>query len=149
MKQYVLDTSALLAYIESEEGIAQIDDLFQQALDDQIELFVSVISCIEVFYVTLQEQGEATAKERLNLIADLPVTQESVDKNLTEIIGVIKATRTMSFADSCIAGLAKYKQAILVHKDPEYEQIEDELQQLKLPYKIKPKKSIAKSSKGE
>ncbi len=41
----------------------------------------------------------------------------------------------LSFADSCIAGLAKFKQAKLVHKDPEYEQIQNDIEQLKLPYK--------------
>ncbi len=41
----------------------------------------------------------------------------------------------MSLADSCIAGLAKFKSAILVHKDPEFEQVEDIIDQLKLPYK--------------
>ncbi len=43
----------------------------------------------------------------------------------------------MSFADSCIAGLAKFMDATLVHKDPEFEQIEDEVKQFKLKYKKK------------
>jgi len=60
---------------------------------------------------------------------------------LTRIIGEIKATKTMSFADCCIAGLAKFKQATLVHKDPEYEQMEDEMKQFKLPYKQKKKRN--------
>jgi hypothetical protein len=41
----------------------------------------------------------------------------------------------MSFADSCIAGLAKFKNAVLVHKDPEFEQIEEDVKQFKLKYK--------------
>jgi predicted nucleic acid-binding protein len=139
MNSYILDTSALLAYIENEEGVAEIEDLFGQALDEKVELFVSVISRIEVLYVSLREQGEIVARERLKLLDDLPIIQEAVDERLTEIIAAIKATRTMSFADSCIAGLAKYKQAILVHKDPEYEQIKGDVQQLKLPYKKKAK----------
>ena len=139
MNKYILDTSALLAYIENEDGTSEIEELFRQALEDKIELFISVISCIEVGYVSWREQGETVARERLRLIDDLPVSQEAVDERLVETIAAIKATRTMSFADSCIAGLAKFKQAKLVHKDPEYEQIENEIQQLRLPYKKKPK----------
>jgi predicted nucleic acid-binding protein len=93
------------------------------------------------FYITWQEQGKEVAAERLKLIDDLTVIQEPVDSQLTKIIGEIKATKAMSFADCCIAGLAKFKQAALVHKDPEYEHIENEIMQLKLPYKQKKKRN--------
>jgi len=42
----------------------------------------------------------------------------------------------MSMADAWITALAKIKKAILVHKDPEFESIEKEIEVLKLPYKI-------------
>jgi len=137
MTRYVLDTSALLTYIENEEGVKEVDDLLLKALDNEIVLYISLVSCIEVFYITWQEQGKEVAAERLKLIDDLMIIQEPVDSQLTKIIGEIKATKTMSFADCCIAGLAKFKEATLVHKDPEYEQIENEIKQLKLPYKKK------------
>jgi len=137
MSDYVLDTSALLAYIEDEEGAAEVEALLQQTVDEEVSLFISVVSCIEIFYISWREQGKDVAIERLRLINDLMITQEPVDDRLTQVIGEIKATHTMSFADCCIAGLAKVKQAILVHKDPEYEQVESEIQQLKLPYKRK------------
>ncbi len=141
MIQYVLDTSALLTYIENEEGATEVEALLQKALDAEIVLYISMVSCIEVFYITWQEQGKEAAVERLKLIDDLTVIQEPVDSQLTKIIGEIKATKAMSFADCCIAGLAKFKQATLVHKDPEYEQIENEIKQLKLPYKQKKKRN--------
>ena len=135
MTQYVLDTSAIFAFIENEEGVDEVEKLLQKALDDEIVLTISIVSCIEVFYISWHEQGEQTAVERLQLINDLTIIQEPVDSQLIRIIGEIKAVKTMSFADCCIAGLAKFKQATLVHKDPEYEQIADEIKQLKLPYK--------------
>jgi predicted nucleic acid-binding protein len=137
MTQYVLDTSSLLTYIEDEEGATEVEALLQKALDADAVLYISMVSCIEVFYITWQEQGKEVAAERLKLIDDLMVIQEPVDSQLTKIIGEIKATKAMSFADCCIAGLAKFKQATLVHKDPEYEQIENEIKQFKLPYKQK------------
>ena len=139
MMQYVLDTSALLTYIENEEGTSEIEALLQKALDEDVVLYISTVSCIEVFYITWQEQGKEVATERLKSIDDLMILQEPVVSQLNQIIGEIKATKAMSFADCCIAGLAKSKKAILVHKDPEYEQIENEIQQLKLPYKQKNK----------
>ena len=141
MTQYVLDTSSLLTYIENEEGATEVEALLQKALDADAVLYISMVSCIEVFYITWQEQGKEVATERLKLIDDLMVIQEPVDSQLTKIIGEIKATKAMSFADCCIAGLAKFKQATLVHKDPEYEQIEKEIKQFKLPYKQKKKQN--------
>jgi predicted nucleic acid-binding protein len=140
MTRYVLDTSALLTYIENEEGVEKVESLLQKALDEELELYVSTVSCIEVFYISWREQGEDVARERLKLIDDLMVIQEPVEDRLTEIIGEIKATTAaISFADCCIAGLAKSKQATLVHKDPEFEKIKGKIKQLKLPYKRKVK----------
>lgn len=136
-KAYVFDTSALLAYIENEEGVIKIESLLLQALDNDIEITISIISNIELFYITLREQGEKKANERLGLIKDLPIKQEPLNQKMVKIIGKIKANNPMSLADCCIAGLAKAKKATLVHKDPEFEKVAKEVKQIKLPYKLK------------
>jgi predicted nucleic acid-binding protein len=139
MMPYVLDTSALLTYIENEEGTPEVEALLEKAISEELALYISIVTCIEVFYISWREQGKEVATERLQLIDDLMVIQEPLDSRLTQIIGQIKATKTMSFADCCIAGLAKAKRATLVHKDPEYEQMGEEITQFKLPYKQKAK----------
>ncbi len=137
MKRYVLDTSALFAYIENEEGVELLESLFEQAINEKIGLYISEVTCIEVYYISLSEQGDQIANERLKLIDDMLLIREPLDSKLTKVIGRIKANNAMSFADCCIAGLAKLKKAVLIHKDPEFEQIEKEIKQLKLPYKQK------------
>ena len=140
MKEYVFDTSALLTYIENEEGIETVESLLMKALNEENKIFISTVTMIEVFYISMQEQGRTVAEERLSLIETLPLIQESLMPNITKTIGEMKAVKSMSFADCCIAGLSKSKKAILVHKDPEFEQVEDEIRQLKFPYKKKVKK---------
>ena len=49
--------------------------------------------------------------------------------------GAFKANHHLSVADAWIAALAKERNAILVHKDPEFDQIEAMINVLKLPYK--------------
>jgi len=56
-----------------------------------------------------KSKGEEVAIERLDLIDNLLVGREPLDKDLTKIVGEIKATKTMSFADCCIAGLQNSK----------------------------------------
>ena len=53
MSQYVLDTSALLAYIENEDGASEVEQVLMETLDGQHALSVSVVSYIEVFYISL------------------------------------------------------------------------------------------------
>jgi predicted nucleic acid-binding protein len=135
MSNYVLDTSALLAYIEDEEGADEVETLLMKALDKTDELFISMVTCIEIFYISSREQGDVIAGERLTLIESLPLVQEPLNQGLIKIVGKIKAANSMSFADACIAGLSKFKNAVLVHKDPEFEQIETDVKQFKLKYK--------------
>ena len=137
MNRYVLDTSALFALIENEEGVSEVETLLLQAIEGQHELVISIVSEIEVFYISLREQGEVIAHERLGLLNDLPVKHELLDVNLIRIIGELKAGYSLSFADCCIAGLAREIGAVLVHKDPEFEAIEPLVAQYKLPYKPK------------
>lgn len=137
MSMYVLDTSALLAYIENEDGVADIERVLLETLDNKHKLYVSVVSFIEVFYISCQEQGQKAATERMQFLKDLPLIPEPLNENVVEVVGALKASHTMSFADCCIAGLAKEKKAVLIHKDPEFEQVEKEIVQLRLPYKIR------------
>jgi predicted nucleic acid-binding protein len=41
----------------------------------------------------------------------------------------------LSFADAIIAAVARLHEAVLVHKDPEFETLADEISLLNLPYK--------------
>jgi len=48
----------------------------------------------------------------------------------------MKAKHRISVADAWIAALAQESSATLVHKDPEFEVMGDQIQVLKLPYKV-------------
>lgn len=135
MKNYILDTSAILTLIENEPGIEDVEKILLDAIEGKIQIFISVISLIETYYVSLREQGKTIADERLQLIDNLPIKQQALFPELARVIGDIKANKSMSFADCCVAGFAKIYKAIIVHKDPEFEQIKDEIKQHRLPYK--------------
>ncbi len=135
MKTYILDTSALLTFIENEAGVEDVEKLLLDAIEGKVQIFISAVSTIQLYYVSLREQGKTVADERLQLIDGLPIKQQSLHSDMAKIIGEIKESKSMSFADCCIAGLAKIYKATIVHKDPEFEQIKDELKQHKLPYK--------------
>ena len=139
MNKYVFDTSALLTFIEDEEGIEIVESLLIKSVEKEIEIFISAVTLIELFYISAREQSVEIAEQRLELLNSIPLKQEALKPQFTQMIGKLKASHSMSFADCCIAGLAKYKNAVLVHKDPEFEQVASEINLLTLPYKKKNK----------
>ena len=135
MKKIVLDTSALITLIEEEPGAEEVEKIIQETLDGEHQVFISIIAKIELFYISVQEQNLSIAKQRMQLINDLPLNTVDVKDDLIETIGKLKAKHSISFADSCIAGLAKNLNAKLVHKDPEFEYLENQIKLTPLPYK--------------
>ncbi len=132
---YVLDTSAWLALIEDEEGADLVQQILEKAKSGEVDILVSFMSFMEVMYITLQEQDLGEADERVNFMAALPITRVESNSSLAIFAAKLKANYHISVADAWIAALAKERNATLVHKDPEFEQIEGDIQVLKLPYK--------------
>jgi uncharacterized protein len=134
---YVLDTSAVMAFIEEEDGADIVEELIEQAKFENVTIILSFMTFMEVYYISLDEHGEKEARERLRLMKSLPFLRVDSTETMGIIASKIKSDCHLSVADAWIAALAKQRNAILVHKDPEFEQIESEIQVLKLPYKTK------------
>ena len=134
-KNYILDTSALLTYIEEEEGTNDVENLLVEAEKGNIDIYVTFISLTEVFYITIQEKDEEEAHQRINLIQSLAVKVVESYEELNLGAARLKATNRLSLADSYIAALCKEYQGILVHKDPEFEQLSLSIKEYRLPYK--------------
>jgi len=132
---YVLDTSALLTLIEDEAGADQVQELLEKAKRGEALLLVSFMSFMEVYYISLQERGQEEAQERVKLMAALPMLRVESSKSLGVQAGIFKAAHRLSVADAWIAALAQERNATLMHKDPEFEQVESTVKVVKLPYK--------------
>lgn len=133
---YVLDTSALLTYIEDEEGSEYIENLLIRAEKEDVDIYIAFISLTEVFYVTFRENDETEASRRIKLIRSLAVSVQESDENLNIMAAKLKAKNTISLADAYIAALCQAHNAILVHKDPEFEKIASLIKEHRLPYKM-------------
>ncbi len=132
---FVLDTSALLAYIEDEDGAEYAEDLLIKAEHNEITIYIAFVSLTEVMYITLQEKDEDTAQARVDLIKSLSCTIEESSENLNFAAARLKAKNRISLADAYIAALCQERNGILVHKDPEFEKLTPAINQHKLPYK--------------
>ena len=133
--RYVLDSSALFALFEDEDGAEIVQNMLEKAEKGEVTIFSSFACYTEVFYITWQEMGADEAQRRLDLMSELAITRVESSQNLGLIAGRLKANHRISFADAWMAATAMILGAILVHKDPEFEELEDELEMLRLPYK--------------
>jgi predicted nucleic acid-binding protein len=134
-KPYILDTSALLTYIEDEEGSDEVEELLVKAENGEVEIYIAFISITEVFYITLQEKDETEAMRRIKLIQSLAVKLVESYEDLNLAAGKLKSANRISLADSYISALCQEYKGTLVHKDPEFEKMSFSLKEHRLPYK--------------
>jgi len=128
---YLLDTSALLSFIEDEEGADRVEQALKQK-----ETIVPWPILLEMYYITLQEEGQSEADRRFALIKQLKVNiLYDMDEATVLTAARLKARHHVSFADAIIAAFAIRKDAILIHKDPEFEALTGLLKMEALPYK--------------
>jgi len=76
-----------------------------------------------------------TNKSTYAELKGLPIQQIAPDESILLQAGSIKAIYRLSVADAWIIASALRMQATLVHKDPEFEQVEHILPMLRLPYR--------------
>lgn len=102
---YVFDTSAVLALIEDEEGANVVFDLLEKADADNIVIYVSFMSFMEVYYIALRERDETEAQVRLQLMNDMPILRVDSNETLGILTSQFKASYRLSNADAWIAAL--------------------------------------------
>ena len=134
MKHYLLDTSALLALRDDEQGAEQVANILMQAEEGKVTVFGCFMTLMEVFYRVWKDENEVEGKLAYVQCKSLPIVWVHESTELLEQASEIKANYRLSLADAWIAASAVLKDACLVHKNPEFEII-DNIKQNPLPYK--------------
>ena len=130
-RPWLLDTSALLSFIEDETGA----DRIEQALKQPTTLVPWPV-LLETHYVTLQKRGQAEADRRIALIKQLKVEiLWGMDESTLLTASKLKAEHRVSLADAIIAAFAIRRGAVLMHKDPEFDALTGLLPMEALLYK--------------
>jgi predicted nucleic acid-binding protein len=124
----VLDSWALLCYLEEEEGYQKIIHLFEKATELSEPLLMSVINWGEVYYQVARRYGEPQALEIERLIQSFPIAVIDADRELTREAARLKAGKRLAYADCFAAALAKIKKAELYTGDPEFKAVEKEVE---------------------
>lgn len=133
--RYVLDSSAFIAFFDNEDGAEIVEGLLSKALEKEVAIFCSFASYMELFYITYQKFGKDNAGDLIERMNRFYVERVESSNELSLIAGELKALYKVSFADAWIAATAMMLDAVLVHKDPEFDVLDNNIKMLKLPYK--------------
>ena len=134
MSGYLLDTSALLALRDDEPGAERVATLLEAAARGELACHGCFISQMELMYRLWKDEGEEAGRTAYSLCLRLPIIWLHESPELLVRAAAIKACFPLSLADAWIASAALQLDAVLVHKDPEFENVAD-LKQESLPYK--------------
>lgn len=121
---FILDTFALLAYLQDEPAAARIERLLADARKEKCRLFISIINLGETLYITERRAGVAKAQDALALFRQLPIEILPADEQSVFSAAHIKANHTVSYADSFAVAAALQQDGIILTGDPEFENIE-------------------------
>ncbi len=127
MKNTVLDSFAVLAFLFKEEGHDKVFALFEKAIDADKKLLIAAPNWAEIRYMVERKVGATKWREVRTKLLGLPIDIVGADQDLAELAGEIKASRKMSLADCFAAALAKQKKAELYTGDPEFKEVEAEI----------------------
>ncbi|HMS01189.1 MAG TPA: type II toxin-antitoxin system VapC family toxin [Anaerolineales bacterium] len=126
-KAYVLDTWAVIAYLEDEPSGEQVEDLIASAHEEQIPIYMSVVNVGEVWYTMAREISEEEANASVKSLRDLRIQFENADWEITQEAARFKSQHKMSYADAFAAALAKTKRAELITGDNEFKPLDGEI----------------------
>jgi len=122
---FVLDSYAVIGYLENESFSDQIQHTLTQAKNGSFRLYFHAIHIGEVYYITLREQGQDLADLAYARIKALPMKLiDSIDEELLLTAAGLKARYPISYADSFAGALAMIKNCPLLTGDPEFESLE-------------------------
>ena len=121
---FVLDSYALLAYLQDELAGSRIEKLLDDARKEKCRLFFSLINLGEILYIIERRGGIAKAQDALALIRQLPIEVPLVDEQTVFAAAHIKANHAISYADAFVVATAIQENATVVTADPEFRSVE-------------------------
>ncbi|HSQ20022.1 MAG TPA: PIN domain-containing protein [Blastocatellia bacterium] len=126
-KAIVLDSWAVIAYLEGEPASEKVADIVADAHEQDIPLLITVVNAGEVWYIIARQASSSDADRSIKHLRDLGIEFIEADWTLTYSAAYLKSKNKLSFADAFAAALAKDRKAQLITGDQEFKQVEQEI----------------------
>ena len=121
---YVLDSFALLAYLNGEAGAGTVAQVLRQSEAGKCAACLSLINLGEVLYIVERRRGLPAAQRTLALVESLPIRVLEVTRPLVLGAAHIKAHHALAYADAFAVACAQQEHAVILTGDPEFRSVE-------------------------
>lgn len=124
-RRRLLDSFALLAYLNGETGFEKVRDILEEAQKSNGSLLMNEINIGETYYILFRKRGLEKAEYFLDtILVALPIVM--VQNDFQDVIDAarIKGEYPLSFGDCFAVATARRKKAIILTGDPEFKKIE-------------------------
>jgi uncharacterized protein with PIN domain len=99
MVTYVLDTSALLRFIDDEAGCGRVGDILIEATNNLCRTVISSVNWGELVSIMAKRQGVSRAKEIAASLLLLSIQVENVGEERANRAGIIRHSFRIPYAD--------------------------------------------------
>lgn len=126
-KVVVLDTWALLAYLDGEPAAQHVRQVLRSGRRKQLVVLLSLIAYGECLYIIEREQGLQQAQRAVGIVDQLALHVVPADRPLVFEAAHVKARLPVSYADAFSIALAKRSHGRVMTGDPEFKAVESEV----------------------
>jgi len=127
MATKVLDSYAVMTFLEDEPGADLVRGLILKAEEGSVKLLMSVVNLGEVWYSIARTTSPETADQYVREIQGMAIETVDADWQLTRQAAAFKAEGNIAYGDCFAAALAKDRKADLVTGDKEFKVLEGEI----------------------
>ncbi|MFP3869851.1 MAG: type II toxin-antitoxin system VapC family toxin [Syntrophobacteria bacterium] len=120
----ILDSFALLAWIQDEQGAQLVEDLLLSAQEGREHLILNIINLGEIYYRLIRLENLTFAQDMLEKLKLLPLKVYPCDNDLVLEASEIKAEFPIAYADAFIVATAQREKARIVTGDPDFCKVE-------------------------
>lgn len=124
-KMRLLDSYALLAYLNKEGGFEKVRNVLANAQKSGQPVLMNELNVGETYYILYRKRGADQANYFLNtILAGLPISMVPNDFNAVIAASKIKASHALSFVDCFAVATAQRENAVIMTGDPEFMLVE-------------------------
>jgi ribonuclease VapC len=125
MRKRLLDSYALLAYLNEEDGFEKVRNVLAKAQKSNTPVLMNELNVGETYYILYRKRGHEQAEYFLDtVLAGLPILLISNDFKAVISASEIKAQHTLSFGDCFAVATAQRENAVILTGDPEFKNVE-------------------------
>jgi ribonuclease VapC len=121
----VLDSFALLAYLEGEVGMPRVRSVLEGAEARRHTVYLSLINLGEALYITERARGLVAARRTLAAVDQLPLEIVAVSRATVLAAAHIKARFPIAYADAFAVVTARDRGGVVMTGDPDLRPLAD------------------------